>query len=666
MRSTPAPQHAIRLRACVALLGTLALATLGAAATSPAHADDHFNKQVRPLLEQYCTKCHNAEKRKGKLDLTATFDSDVPKHIKVWQKMYLPIREREMPPDDQKQVPEEQRHQLLAWLASVKQGNSKDCSELATDDSKNFYRGFVMSRRLNRVEYDYTVRDLLGLDHDLGVGQRLFPKDGSGGLGFDNVGDALFTSPVLMEKYLQAADDVLTIALPDGGKPSGAAPSYAPRLTDAQLAAVRKRVFVAWPGYGRAPRAAARQVIRTFIDRAYRRPAADADVDRLLTMFDRAQHRGDSYEASVKLALKAALISPHFLFLVEPEPDKEGVYELGDHAIAARLSYFLWSSLPDDDLRALADAGKLRDKDVRARQVRRMLDDPKAIALAENFGLQWLALRDLGGERRPDAKAFPEFNDELSDLLKREAVLFVDHVIREDRPLIELLQADYTYLNDKLASHYGIDGVAGDQMRLVKVTDGRRGGILGFGAVHAVTSYPLRTSPVLRGKWVFEDVLGRHVDPPPPNAGNLPEGESTKGLSFRQKLEVHRKRPECASCHNKMDPLGFGLENFDALGRWRDTYEGHPVDATGVLSNGQKFEGVAGLKKMLAEKQRDEFLRTFVRKMVSYGFGRDLTEFDNCVVDEAMKAMYADEMRAQTVVERIALSYPFTHRYAKK
>jgi hypothetical protein len=369
---------------------------------------------------------------------------------------------------------------------------------------------------------------------------------------------------------------------------------------------------------------------------------------------------------ALKLPLKAVLISPHFLFLVEPEPDKDGVYELPDYPLASRLSYFLWASMPDDELLLMAAEGKLRDGGILREQVRRMLRDPRSRGLAENFTPQWLGLGALGETVRPDPQRFPEFDDALADAMRQEPICFFDDLIREGRSLLELLDADYTFANERLARHYGIEGVRGTAMRRVPLADKNRGGVLGMAGMLTVTSFPLRTSPVLRGKWVLEDLLGSRVPPPPPNAGELPKDDrNAKGLSFRKQLELHRSRSECASCHQRMDPLGFGLENFDPIGRFRTEQAGQPIDAVGELPSGEKFNGPRELRAVLL-KQKTEFLRNLARKMLGYALGRQLYRFDQCVIDDSLKALEADGYKAPILLERIALSYPFRHRYVKK
>jgi hypothetical protein len=369
---------------------------------------------------------------------------------------------------------------------------------------------------------------------------------------------------------------------------------------------------------------------------------------------------------SVKLALKGVLISPHFLFLVEPEPDAAGVYRLGHHQLAARLSYFLWASMPDEELSRLADEGKLHDEQVLREQVRRMLADPKAMGFAESFAVQWLGIDTLGTTVRPDAERFPEFDDQLAADMREEAVRLVGAVLTEDRSLLELVDGDYAFVNARLAAHYGLPPVDGEDIQRVELADRVRGGVLGLGAVLTNTSFPMRTSPVLRGKWVLAELLGSPVPPPPPNAGELPEDDQqADGLSLRERLEQHRTKPECASCHQRMDPLGFGLENFDAIGRWRTEQAGRPVDASGTLPSGEKFASPAELKDVLMAR-KDQIVRNITRKMLGYALGRGLNRFDECVINETMKALAASDYRSGVLIEQVVLSYPFQHRFAKK
>lgn len=619
-----------------------------------ANASPSFQKDVRPILAENCVVCHNPQKRKGDLDLTPFQTAETAMSSQdTWRDVADRLTAGDMPPKKAKRHPSaEQRRTILAWIDAHVAAGDGDCTKIATDKNQRFYRGYVMSRRLTRAEYNNTIRDLIGIDFHLADD---LPADGSGGEGFDTDGNALFTSAISLEKYLQAADRVMRAVLPDD-----------PENATLQITAARDRILIARPGDKLSSRDAARKVLFHFARRAFRHPVSDAEVDRLLTLFDRRQKHGDSYDASLRYALKAALISPNFLFLVEPEPAKEGVYRLGDDQLACRLSYFLWSSMPDDELFSLAAQDRLHEKDVLKEQVRRMLRDPRSAALGENFAQEWLGIEALGGANRPDSSRFPQFDDALADAERQEVALFFDSVIRDDQSLLKLIAADYTFANDRLAQLYGIERVDGAGMRRVSLPDRSRGGVLGMAAVLTSTSYPLRTSPVLRGKWVLEQLLGERIPPPPPTAGRLPpDDRQADGLTFRQRLEKHRSNPECASCHSRMDPMGFGLENFDAIGRWRTTEAGAPIDATGVLPDGERFDGPLQLKDVLL-KHKDQFLRNFSRKLLGYALGRGLDRFDQCVVKDSLKSLDANGDRPSALIDTIVLSTPFQYRYAKK
>jgi hypothetical protein len=600
---------------------------------------DEFTETVRPFLDRYCAACHAADKAKGELDLSPfQTQADAAKNPALWAGIAERLLTHEMPPPGSKQPPNDRRAKVVKW-AQRQAPPAAACNTLATDRTVSFYRGHVMSRRLTRAEYDHTVRDLTGLDLEPSAA---FPTDGAGGEGFDTTGDALFTSPIHVEQYLSAADRIVSAVWADP--------------------AARKRVLVAEPCPGKSPRDAATAVVAAFAERAFRRPVTGEEVDRLLTVFDKATARGEPWDRAVRLPLTAALISPHFLFLAEPEPDGDGgVVPLGAYPLASRLSYFLWGTMPDAELLHLAANGTLTQDDVLRGQVRRMLRDPKVRGLAESFALQWLDLRPLGTAVRPDPTRFPEFDDALAEAMRQEVVLLFAHVVREDRPLTEVIDADYAFVNDRLAELYGLPGVVGPELQKVALPNRTRGGAMTTAAVLTATSYPLRTSPVLRGKWLLNEVLGAKVPPPPPGAGELPKDDkSPDGLTFRQRLEQHRAKAECAACHARMDPLGFGLENYDPLGRWRTN-----VDATGQLPDGAKFDGPAELKALVL-KRKPEFLRTLTRKLLGYALGRELNKFDQCVIDDAVKAVAADGDRAAVLFERVALSYPFRHRFVKK
>jgi hypothetical protein len=502
-----------------------------------------------------------------------------------------------------------------------------------------------MSRRLTRAEYERTIRDLVGLRLDLA---RDLPADGAGGEGFDSTGDTLFTSPLAIEKYLAAAEAVVQAVLPD----DDGALSHEARVA-------RARLLVAVPSESLPPREAARAVLERFMRRAFRRPVAAEEVEKYLALFDRRAGRGESFAAGLRLAVSGVLVSPHFLFLVEPEPEGAGTQPLGPYPLASRLSYFLWSSMPDDTLFALAESGALGRDEVLAAQVRRMLVDPRADSLGERFAMQWLELDKLGAEVRPDPTRFPEFDDALASSMRAEVSSFFNHLLRENEPLTRLLEADYTFVDARLAAHYGLPAGEGEGVRRVSLTGTARGGLLGMAAVHTLTSFPLRTSPVLRGRWILDTLLGDKVPPPPPDVPPLKADEAgVTAASLREQLEVHRKNPDCSGCHNKMDPLGFGLETFDVLGRIRT--EG--VDASGTLPSGESFNGPAELKKVLLAR-RDVILRQMMRRLTGYALGRQLNRFDSCVLDAAMKSLTAHEARPQGAIEAIVLSLPFRQRF---
>jgi hypothetical protein len=612
-------------------------------------AAGEFEEKIVPLIAKYCVKCHGPEKKKGDLDLsTFKTSAQVLQGLETWHKALERVNAFEMPPEKSAQPSHDEKALLNRWFGKIPKGKL-DCNQIANDRNQRFYKGYVMSRRLNRTEYDNSVRDLFGLDLKAG---RAIPADGSAGEGFDNNGDALFTSPILIEKYMDAADLVLGALLPDGKGP------FPPPIEFA-----RKKLLIATASEGRD---GAKKIVKSVAARAFRRPVEDAEIDRYLSMFDRARRRGDSFEASVRLALKGVLISPHFLFLIEPEPKEGGVYRLGPYQLAQRVSYFLWSSLPDEELlRAAADGSLLEPATLRA-QVRRMLKDPRSMALGDSFAGQWLELEPLGKTVRPDAKKFPEFDDELADAMKDEVTHAFHDLVSGDRSLLELIDSDATFVNARLAKLYGIEGVTGSEMRRVTLKDRNRGGVVGMAAVLTVSSYPLRTSPVIRGKWILESLLGSKVPPPPPDAGSLAENAADAGKkSFRERLELHRTKPECASCHQKMDPLGFGLENFDPIGRWRTQEDGRPVDALGQLPTGEKFASPAELKKVLMAR-KDDVMTHLTRKLLGYALGRALNNFDKCVVDDSLKALKANGYKSSALIETIVLSYPFQHRYAKR
>jgi len=413
--------------------------------------------------------------------------------------------------------------------------------------------------------------------------------------------------------------------------------------------------------------ACAHEIVSRLARRAYRRPVTDADVDPLMTLFREERARTGVFEDGIEVAIQRILVGPSFLFRVESEPaglQPGAVYPLNDLALASRLSFFLWSSIPDDDLLALAVAGRLRAPGVLDAQVARMLGDPRATALATNFAGQWLELRKLE-EAAPDQQRFPQFDGHLRDSFRKETELFFTHILQGNRPLDELLTADYSFLNERLARHYDIPGVYGDRFRRVPVPAMRRG-LLGHGSVLTVTSYGNRTSPVLRGQWVLSNLLGTPPPPPPPDVPDLPteEGEGGRVLSMRERLAEHRRNPVCGACHSQMDPPGLALENFDAVGRWRTRWEsGEPVDASAQLANGVSLDGVDGLRHVLVG-QIDVFYHALTEKLLTYALGRPVGTSDAPAVRAILRDASRNGFRSQSLIAAVVKSVPFQMRRA--
>ncbi len=425
----------------------------------------------------------------------------------------------------------------------------------------------------------------------------------------------------------------------------------------------RRRIFVREPKDHGEEEACARQVISTLMRRAYRRPVDDADLRKPMELYRIARAGGD-FDAGIEMALSAVLVNPHFLFRIEADPAgiaRNSAYRITDLQLASRLSFFVWSSIPDDTLLELAERGDLSKPGVLEQQVRRMLDDPRSSSLTSNFASQWLHLRNLESIT-PDLRQFPDFDDNLRQAFRRETELLFEGVVREDRNVLELLKSDHTYLNERLAKHYGIPHVYGSHFRRVSVgNDGVRGGLLRQGSVLMVTSYATRTSPVIRGKWVLENILGTPPPPPPANVPTLKDNTVSSTLSVRDRLAEHRRNIACVGCHKLMDPVGFSLENFDAVGRWRDTEEGRPVDATGGLPDGSQFVGVSGLEKGLL-KRPELFVGTLTEKLLTFALGRGVEPYDGPAVRKIVCEARAADYRFSSLIVGIATSTPFQMR----
>ncbi|MDQ1474382.1 MAG: hypothetical protein QOJ99_5862, partial [Bryobacterales bacterium] len=770
-----------------ALAGGILLA-LPVATLPQQPATDEFAQYIRPVLARNCSTCHNPNNPKNRINfLKAASAKDVEANRGLWRDVATQLRNRTMPPVDSK-LSEDDRLRVALWI-------DKDLRQTACYAGD--FAGAVALRRLNRREYHNTIRDLLGVDYNV---SELFPADGTGGAGFDTNGETLFVPPLMMERYLEAAQQILDRAIvtpplvvdftadellpaapkqPDqksatrdltpghdfsapvsiyldgdytvrvavdrrdgmgnlslkvdgasngvplvasapgrggrGGGGGGRGPARPPTFqvqvhltrglrllsiaADAapvpvlsfsleqravpptpEKLALHYRLIGTEPGAEPLQsRRAAEQILRSFLRKAYRRPVETADVTPLMTLYDRAAERGDPFEERVKLALKGVLTGPEFLFKIEHRSDKPGIYPLGQYELASRLSYFLWSTMPDDELNTLAAQGRLQDPKVLTNQVDRMLNDPRSDTFASTFIGQWLGTQDLGGRAAPmitELQAY--YTPPVAADLRAEPILIFERILGENRSLLELLNGNYTYMTERLVKFYQLEdkfrNFKGNQPRLVEWPDDRRAGVMNLGAVMAITSHYRQTSPVLRGAWVLDTLLGTPVPPPPPN---VPALEPVKcedncvvtaktAVGMRQKILSHRVNPACSACHNLMDPMGFAMEHFDWTGRWRDKeFDGSAIDTTGALPSGEKFDGAAQLRQVLMDK-KDDFLRQLTGKVLGYALGRSLQDGDSCTVSKLADTLQKDNYRARTLMREVVLSVPFRNSQGGK
>ncbi len=619
-----------------------------------------FERDVAPLLERYCLKCHDGEDSEGGVDLSRGGDLSEHKEAQaLFVRIAGVVNSESMPPEKQPQPGWDDRMILAAWVND----------SLAALGCGQVQRP-ISIRRLNRAEYNNTIRDLIGLD--LRPADD-FPADDVG-YGFDNISDVLSTPPILAEMYLAAAENVITEAFrttairerivnpPPDIIPLAFRRYQAPIRTPRVDKIFRPATSQVDPELKRQQRIY--DVLRTFADRAFRRPATHDEVTRLLEIVLSAEKDGESAERALKVGLQAVLASPQFLFRAETIVNRDepsAPLPPCDFDLASRLSYFLWSSMPDQELYRLAAQGALRRPDTLRSQVTRMLGDRRARALAENFGLQWLQTRKLQ-EFTPDPTTFPAFDESLRSAMLEETRLFFASILDENRSVLEFLAADYTFVNDRLARHYGIPDVTGPQFRRVSLAGTPRGGVLTQASVLATTSSPTRTSPVKRGKWILETILGAPPAPPPAGVEALKEGQGPLiGAPLRQRMEQHRSNAVCASCHRRMDPLGFGLENFDAIGAWRTHDGGQTVDSSGKLPGGGAFDGPAGLKAALLSRPQ-AFAWCLAEKMLIYALGRALDGDDRRTLEQIVDRLVADNYRFQTLVLAIVESESFRRR----
>jgi Protein of unknown function (DUF1592)/Protein of unknown function (DUF1588)/Protein of unknown function (DUF1585)/Protein of unknown function (DUF1587)/Protein of unknown function (DUF1595)/Planctomycete cytochrome C len=619
-----------------------------------------YSKDVAPLIDKYCLSCHDSAVAEGGVVLDAFLDG-VPgtEHRSLLLRIADNLRSESMPPDGEPRPDPLAMATLYAWLDNA----------LGPDGRET---GGTTLRRLNRSEYNHTIRDLIGLDlHPADE----FPADDIG-YGFDNIGEVLATPPILVEMYLAAADSVIGAAFRAAevrerilNPPADTVP-LAFRRYKPPVRTPRGDKTLRLARAAADPELAKQQhiydVLRAFADRAFRRPATHDELMRLFGIVVSAEKDGESLDSGIQMALRAVLSSPQFLFRFEPGQDRgSSATPLPDNdfGLAARLSYFLWSSMPDEELFRLAATGALRRGETLRAQAIRMLRDPKSRALAENFVSQWLQTRKLK-EVAPDPLLFPDFDDSLRESMLEETELFCESIQNEDRSVLEFLVADYSFVNERLARHYNIPGVAGEGFQRVSLAGTPRGGVLTQASVLTATSNPTRTSPVKRGKWILENILGAPPSPPPSGVEALKEGQG-QGPSgtFRHKLERHRSDPACSSCHRRMDPLGFSLENFDAIGGWR-THDGESaVDPSGRLPGGRKLQGPAELRAALLSRPA-AFARCLSEKMLTYALGRGLERADRRDVDRIVARLAREGYRFSALVLAVVESDPF--RNARK
>jgi cytochrome c5 len=607
---------------------------VGSNATVQAADSNYSFNQGTHFVATYCSMCHSGKAPAGHFNAAElAYETSFRDKADRWNKVISRVRNSEMPPRGVRAPSSEEREAFVSWAQNTLQ--AEVCAA-------GISPGVAPIRRLSRAQYSATIRDLLNLHMDVG---SALPVDGAGGEGFDNAAETLFLSPIHAEKYLDAAKLALSSAAKD------------PRA--------RARFLIAKPGPGVTPDPAARSTLTEFLPRAFRRPLQSGELAFYLDVFHAAAKRRESFDDSILFALRAVLISLQFLFRSEIPNAGVETRLLDDYALASRLSYFLWDSMPDSLLMALAERGKLNDPEILKAQVARMLRNGKSFDFEQSFVEQWLRTRDLGRSIQPDLELFPAWKDaELQGDVRYQPILFFREILANDLSLLNLLDSKFTIATRKLQKLYGLDikQTHGSQPERIELPEGsNRGGLLGMSAILAVSSHPQRTSPVLRGKWLLESILGTPPPPPPPNVPPLEEGPSQEFHTVRERLAQHRANPACASCHSRIDPLGFALENYDVLGRWRSEEAGKPIDAKGELPDGTKFEGPEQLKAVLLQK-KDVFLRNLTNKLLGYALGRGLSIQDSCTVDAIVAEVKRNDYSSHSLINAIVLSTPFRYQ----
>lgn len=595
-----------------------------------ADAEKTFKDKVGPFVNKYCISCHGTRPEAGINLQSALRTPGATSSFLHWKKSVANVKVNDMPPDYADKIPsEEERQQFLEWIGKLKY--------LAPRDPGPF-----VLRRLSKTEYSNTLHDLYGV-----------PRSIAASLPDEVVGEGYLNSisPLQSELFLEIANKVVDQVVATKGDPP---------------TEIQKRLFGEMPSDGADLRKAARDVARSLARKAYRRPPTEAELDVLVSVFDLGRENKLGYTESLSLMWKAILVSPQFLFITPASEvdSKAKIVPLDDYQLASRLSYLLWSAPPDAELTKLADQGELHKLEVLKAQVERLLNDDRSRALFDGFGAQWLRVGELKNQTF-DQVLFPQMTPELRESMTEEARLFFQSIVHENQSVLRFVDSDYTFMNEALAALYGLEQtVTGPKMRRVKLENSNRGGILGMPATLASTSFPNRTSPVRRGVWVLEQVLGERVPPPPPNVPELEDQEqkSFEGLTLRQRTELHQSEATCANCHKVLDPIGFGLENFDAIGRWRDkNHAGVAIDSVGTLPTGESFSNPADLKALVATRKED-LARNVTERFMAYAVGRNLEGYDEVVVDQLMDKIAQDDYRMRTIITEVVTSYLFTHR----
>jgi hypothetical protein len=579
-------------------------------------AQKAFKQDVQKFVATYCFECHGNRRSKAGLNLEVALKKPGdPGFSRKWMDAIANVQAHDMPPDDADQPSDDERQRFLNALAQIKYLSTRD-------------PGPFVIRRLTKVEYGNTLHDLLGVD--AAIAKEL--PDEVPGEGYLNS-----LSPMQTEQYLGIANAAL----------------------QKMPAEAQNRLFG-------AKEADVRDVARNLARNAYRRPPTEDELNVLVKVFELGTANKLNRTAALRLMLKAVLVSPQFLFITPSKdaPTGEKIVPLDDYQLASRLSYLLWATMPDAELSKLADEGKLHEPDVLKAQTKRLLAEKRSRALFDGFGAQWLGTAELK-DKTFDAAKFPEMTAELRTAMYDEARLFFESIVRENRSVVSFVNSDYTFLNGTLAKIYGLEKkITGSNMQKVKLTDANRGGILAMPGVLATTSFATRTSAVKRGVWVLEQVLGQRVPPAPPNVPALEKQDQKKvaNLTLRQRTELHRTNAVCNNCHKILDPIGFGLENFDAIGRWRDKDEsGGAIDAVGELPGGKHFSSPKELKALIAARETD-LTRNLTEKLLAYTLCRQLDGYDHIIVDQMMKTIANDGHKMQTLISEIVTSYPFLNR----